>query len=331
MPSHDDKPLTPQQARAKLQEGLMNYLAGKGPEAIVFRLKRARKGSETYPLKLTERQRQTLLKFTQLGRTLKKKIAQAGEGTQVVGVTWNEMHKLNDATGEALVYAPRADADRLLAVQAKLDKLFDAEEAEVLGFGPSKRRQRQPRKSNVLYQFKITLLGIKPPIWRRIQVRDCTLSDLHRHIQAAFGWCDYHLHQFEIDGVHYSEPSPDGDDFGLVFDDDRRFVLSNLLPSSGQRTRWLYEYDFGDGWQHEVLFEGCPPVDPKAKYPLCLEGQRACPPEDCGGPWGYSEYLDAIADPAHEEHQEMLEWRGPFDPEKFDANFATKAMRQRIP
>ena len=84
-------------------------------------------------------------------------------------------------------------------------------------------------------------------------------------------------------------------------------------------------------WRHEVLFEGFPPSNPKVKYALCLEGERACPPEDCGGPWGYADYLAAIADPKHEQHEEMLEWRGPFDPEAFDAKKATKEMRKVNP
>jgi hypothetical protein len=104
--------------------------------------------------------------------------------------------------------------------------------------------------------------------------------------------------------------------------------LSKLIPKSGRRSRWIYEYDFGNGWQHEVLFEGFPPADPKAKYPLCLEGERACPPEDCGGPWGYAEYLAAITNPKHEQHEDMLKWRGAFDPEDFDSKKATKAMKK---
>ena len=324
----DDKPLTPAQARQKLRKGLRDYLAGNDPGPIVFRLKRTKKAGETYPLKLTQKQRETLLRCTHLSRNLKNKIKQAGEGTQVVGVTWNELHKLNDETGRVAVYAPSADEKRLMAVQGKVVKFFEEEHAEVFGFNPPKTVKRRLTKSDLLYQFKITLLDIKPAIWRRIQVPDCTLVELHEYIQAAFGWWNYHLHQFEIDGVPYSQPAPDGDDFGLDFEDETQVVLSKLLPKSAKRTRWIYEYDFGDGWQHEVLFEGFPPSDPKAKYPLCLEGERACPPEDCGGPWGYADYLAAIADPEHEEHEEMLEWRGPFDPEAFDAEQATKVMRK---
>jgi len=183
-------------------------------------------------------------------------------------------------------------------------------------------------KSDLLFQFKVTLLEIKPAIWRRIQVRDSTLGDLHEYIQAAFGWENYHLHQFEIDGEQYGPPSPDDFDFGLEMINENGVKVSELLPKSAKKTRWVYEYDFGDGWRHEVLFEAFPPVDPKAKYPLCLEGKRACPPEDCGGPWGYADYLAAIADPKHEQHEEMLEWHGPFDPEEFDAKQATKEMKR---
>ena len=331
MTTDDDKPLTPQQARQKLQQGLREYLAGNNPGPIVFTLKRTKKASETYPLKLTQHQRESLLQCTNLSRGLKKKIEQAGEGTQIVGVTWNELHKLNDEAGQAAMYAPSAHKKRLMAVMHRVVRFFEEEHAEVFGMVSPKIGKQRPKKSGFLYQFKITLLDIQPAIWRRIQVPDCTLTDLHQYIQSAFGWWDYHLHQFEIDGVQYSQPAPDGDDFDLDFEDETQVVLSKLLPKSAKRTRWIYEYDFGDGWRHEVLFEGFPPSDPKAKYPLCLEGERACPPEDCGGPGGYVDYLAAIADPKHEQHEEMLEWRGAFDPEAFDAEWATKEMRKLKP
>src|SRR5258708_4796631 len=122
MKSDDDKPLTPEEAREKLQKGLSDYLAGNDPRPIVFRLKRTKKASETYPLKLTQHQRETLLNYTQLSRTLERKIKQAGDGAQIVGVTWNELHKLNDATGEAAVYSPSVHKQRLMAIQARLIK-----------------------------------------------------------------------------------------------------------------------------------------------------------------------------------------------------------------
>ncbi|MBP89731.1 MAG: hypothetical protein CMJ64_24005 [Planctomycetaceae bacterium] len=173
------------------------------------------------------------------------------------------------------------------------------------------------------------LLEISPAIWRRIQVRDCTLADLHDQIQAAFGWWNYHMHQFEIDGERYGPSSPDDFDFGMEMLDESGVLLSQLLPESGKRAKWIYEYDFGDGWRHEIVFEGYPPIDKKVKYPLCVEGERACPPEDVGGPWGYAEYLEAMADPQHERHEELMEWRGPFDPDEFDAKKVTREMRKK--
>ncbi len=188
-----------------------------------------------------------------------------------------------------------------------------------------KTGKRGSKDAGLVYQFKITLQDIKPAIWRRIQVPDCTLDEFHAFIQAAFGWSNCHLHDFEIDSVRYSEPSDD--DFGEDAEDERGVCLSQLLPKSAKRAKWIYTYDFGDGWRHEVVFEKFPPHDPKAKYPLCLEGERACPPEDCGGPWGYAEIVEAMADPKHERHEELLEWSGPFDPEAFDPKKATNEMR----
>ena len=158
---------------------------------------------------------------------------------------------------------------------------------------------------------------------------DGTLADLHCYIQDAFGWEDYHMHQFEIAGERYGTPVPDDFDFGVAMTDESSVLLSDLLPKSGKRQKWVYEYDLGDGWRHKVIFEGYPPIDPKAKYPICLEGERACPPEDVGGPWGYAEYLLAISDRKHELHEDYMEWRGPFDAESFDAKKATRKMRKR--
>lgn len=206
-------------------------------------------------------------------------------------------------------------------------KIDDAKKAKLLAGNAARLAEPKVKSNpNAVYQFKVTLLDIKPAIWRRILIPDCTLVDLHEYIQRAFGWENYHLHQFEIGGAHYSQPAPDGDDFEMDFEDETDVLLSKLIPKSAKRTRWIYEYDFGDGWRHEVLFERFPAIDPQVKYPLCSEGERACPPEDCGGPWGYAGILAAIADPKHERHDEILQWRGPFDPEVFDAKKATKEM-----
>ncbi len=287
---NDDKPLPPAQARQKLQQGLEDYLAGNDTGPIVFRLKRTKKASHTYPLNLTPQQRESLLEHTNLTGKLKKKIDPAGEGTQVVPITWNELHKLNDETGQAAVHARSPHKKRLMAVMSRVVKFFEEEHAEVCDLAATTPAKRRPAKTDLLFQFKIALLGSEPPIWRRIQVHDCTLDKLHEHIQTAMGWTNSHLHQFDIKGVQYSQPAPDGDDFDMDFEDETDVLLSKLLPKSSRKVRWIYEYDFGDGWRHEVSFEGFPPADPKAKTPICLEGERACPPEDCGGPPGYSDY-----------------------------------------
>ncbi len=184
-----------------------------------------------------------------------------------------------------------------------------------------------------VYQLKITLLDTKPPIWRRIQVGNVTLNRLHEDIQTAMGWTNSHMHHFRIDEVLYGDPMLMAETFEeLNYRDSTTTRLSDILPQDGKQASFEYEYDFGDGWAHEVLFEGRLPAEPKKKYPLCLEGKRACPPEDCGGVWGYAEFVEAIKDPEHEQHDELLEWvGGKFDPEKFDPAAATRAMKKGLP
>jgi hypothetical protein len=186
--------------------------------------------------------------------------------------------------------------------------------------------------SKRLYQFKITLLESQPPIWWRIQVRNCTLNRLHNHIQTAMGWTNSHLHQFEIDGERHGDPEliDDGfEDFECV--DSTITKISEIVPKDGSRFGFLYEYDFGDGWKHEVLFEGCLKAESGGRYPLCVEGGRNCPPEDVGGIGGYEEFLEALTDPKHEQHDDSVEWAGEFEPEMFDVEKTTKAMRRGLP
>lgn len=197
------------------------------------------------------------------------------------------------------------------------------EEVEGIGSIPVSER---------LYQFKITLLDSPAPIWRRIQVRDSTLDKFHERIQTAMGWTNSHLHQFKIDGENYGDPDllNDGfEDFGCI--DSTVTKISEIVPKAGKRFQFRYEYDFGDSWQHEVLFEGCLKAVKGSRYPLCVEGERKCPPEDVGGVSGYSRFLEAIANPNHEQHDELVEWAGDFDPEEFDSLKATNVMRRGLP
>lgn len=183
-------------------------------------------------------------------------------------------------------------------------------------------KKRTPKN---IFQIKVTLLGSKPPIWRRLLVADITnLYDLNRIIQVAMGWTNSHLHQFIINGAYYSIPSPD--DYKPVID-ERKYLLGIIAPV--EKTTFIYQYDFGDNWEHEILVEKILPADPVGKYPVCLTGKRACPPEDVGGIWSYQGFLEAINDPQHEEHESYLEWvGGEFDPVYFDLKDINTQLRQ---
>jgi hypothetical protein len=186
--------------------------------------------------------------------------------------------------------------------------------------------------SRRLFQFKITLRGVTPAIWRRIQVFDDTLDKLHEHIQAAMGWTNSHLHEFIIEDRRCGDPELLDDDvepFSGV--DSTRTLMSEFLPTGRTPVSFAYHYDFGDSWVHDVLLEGSPLPQPGVTYPQCVEGERACPPEDVGGTRGYAEYLEAIADPSHERHRELLDWNGPFNPEAFNAAYATHVMQEGVP
>jgi len=187
--------------------------------------------------------------------------------------------------------------------------------------------------ADTVYQFKITLLKSSPPIWRQIQVHDCTLDKLHEHIQTAMGWTNSHLHHFRIGEQLFGDPDlMQENSEELEYRDSTTTRISDILPKTGKGFHFQYEYDFGDSWYHEVLFEGVVQADPKVKYPLCLEGARACPPEDCGGIWSYPDFVEAIQNPDHERHEELLAWvGGSFDPEEFDPANATKAMNKGLP
>lgn len=172
------------------------------------------------------------------------------------------------------------------------------------------------KRARAVFQLKVTLQDIYPPIWRRIQVwEDASLAQLHRILQIVMGWEDCHLHQFEIGRRIYSVPDPEDDLYERKVIDESRVRLREVAPRVG--TQFEYLYDFGDGWRHELLLEAIVLPDLGAEYPNCLDGKRHTPPEDVGASSGYDDYLEALADPEHEEHENMLRWRGPFDPEEF--------------
>lgn len=181
----------------------------------------------------------------------------------------------------------------------------------------------QTAPTDQIYQIKITLRDSKPPIWRRVELPSATtLPKLHSIIQTVMGWYDYHLHQFKVGRIVYGVPDPD--DY-IEVHDERRVKLNQVLANP--KDKFVYEYDFGDSWEHVVELEQILPPDPSASYPRCTAGKRSGPPEDCGGIWGYAGLLDTLADPGHPEHATMLEWvGGDFDPELFDLEATNQAL-----
>jgi hypothetical protein len=173
---------------------------------------------------------------------------------------------------------------------------------------------------NQVHQFRIELAGSRPPIWRRIQVPGWyTFWDLHVAIQDAMGWKDYHPHEFtwlddEVDGLRIGIPDDEAPDVLAGWEIPITSFFGKL------RTGLRYTYDFGDDWEHEIVYEGRLRRVPTTTYPVCLEGARACPPEDCGGLPGYERLLRILADPQHDEYESMHVWLGgSFDAERFAA------------
>jgi hypothetical protein len=175
------------------------------------------------------------------------------------------------------------------------------------------------------YQLRITLLGIDPPIWRTVQVpAHVTLYLLHRVIQVAMGWGDDHLHEFRAGKKQYGTPMPGGH---VRIHDETETRLYRVLTKP--RQRMLYEYDFGDCWKHEVVLEEVIRGGAPLEHPVCVAGERACPPEDCGGVWGYQDLLEAVADPEHPDHEDRMDWLGDaFDPEAFDRDAVNRRLQE---
>ncbi len=173
----------------------------------------------------------------------------------------------------------------------------------------------------LLYQVRVSLRGFDPPIWRRVLVpSDVSLHKLHAVLQAAMGWEDYHLYRFEVGDTEYGESA--GGELG--FRSAGRAKLGGIAEAGDS---FLYEYDFGDGWLHDLVIEAEVGPEPEQRYPACVDGARACPPEDCGGVPGYEELLQVLADPDHGDYEDMFAWVGDgFDPEKFDLAAANKRL-----
>ncbi|WP_019876704.1 plasmid pRiA4b ORF-3 family protein [Sporichthya polymorpha] len=185
--------------------------------------------------------------------------------------------------------------------------------------------RRTMKVGDPVVRMTVQLRDVDPPVWRRIEVpAAATLAELHTVLQAAMGWTDSHLHDFHVDGARYAVPEPDWD-VGEVGDEARVHLQQFARPG----TQLEYLYDFGDSWEHVLTVESVHPAEPGVPYPRCLDGARACPPEDVGGSPGYENFLEALRDPEHEEHEFYTDWGGSFDPHSFHLA-ATNAALARI-
>src|SRR4051794_19171223 len=172
--------------------------------------------------------------------------------------------------------------------------------------------------------LRIKLDDVEPTVIRRLEVPlAIRLDRLHLVLQAALGWTDSHLYEFRARDVGWGVPDPDFGDGPL---DARKARLGDVLEDAGVKSI-KYLYDFGDGWEHSVRIERVTEAEPGTTYPRLIEAAGRCPPEDVGGPWGYREFLAAIADPNHERHAEFVEWTGGnFDPKATDIETHARAV-----
>jgi hypothetical protein len=182
-------------------------------------------------------------------------------------------------------------------------------------------------KPQEIYQIKVILLGMDPPIWRRLMVpADLTLEQLHHILQLAMGWEDCHMHEFRIGQQRFGTPDPMEKALGRSHTASERTArLFSVLGRAGVKA--VYTYDFGDSWEHQIVVEKRLAPEPGRAYPACLAGERHGPPEDCGGIPGFYNLLEAISDPEHEQHQELLDWLGgDFDPGAFSVDEVNRRL-----
>ena len=189
---------------------------------------------------------------------------------------------------------------------------------------------KEKNMTNKIYQIQIALKRFKPKIWRRLLIpSDLLLSDFHKVIQTSMGWTNSHLHQFIKNRTFYTVKMQDDDLWDEMDNVDyKEMKISDLLKK--EKDKIVYEYDFGDGWEHDIILEKILPPDNNTKHPICLTGKMNCPPEDCGGIWGYSDMLEILKDPDHEEYESYIEWLGEeFDPTYFDKDEVNELLREK--
>jgi hypothetical protein len=301
-------------------EAILDLLVRESP-AILPMPAKSKKDEDQYPLKLTEKQREALIHATGLRRGLKNKIGQVPEGSQTIRFTRKELEETVSEVETAVRFAPSPFKEQLVAVYGKLEDLRDALEDE-----PVKQSRKRTETTGSIYEFKVTLKGSDPSIWRRFEVTDITLGALHDVLQVVMGWENSHMHQFIVNGTYYGQATPD--DLDLDVEDEDGILLGQIFTGR-KKPHIVYEYDFGDNWEHEIVLEKRLEPEPGFEYPRCVEGARACPPEDCGGIGIYAKFVEAISDPRHPNHREMKEWIGrKFDPEKFSVDKVNKELRR---
>lgn len=184
------------------------------------------------------------------------------------------------------------------------------------------KEKSMPRQ---IYQIQVVLNNTKPKIWRRLLVNsDTLLVDFHRIIQTTMGWTNSHLHRFYDGKTDYAPKEFEIEDCK----NSRTIKLNTILKK--EKSKILYEYDFGDGWNHDIILEKIIRDEVIEQIPRCIKGNGHCPPEDCGGPWGFNELLQVIANPKHEDYESMVEWIGEkFDPDYFDIEEINQNLKQK--
>lgn len=241
------------------------------------------------------------------------------EGDRIAGMIFLHM-------GDDAVFAAERSAEVEPEPAADPDLVDFA--AQIFAIDPAARPTKSAKAgesagTGKVYQLKVTLKDIRPPIWRRVLVPDVPLPTLHDILQIAMGWKDSHLHEFDFAGTHYSDPETAAE---LEWEEADGVSLGQLVQ--GEKFKFRYTYDFGDSWVHEVVVEKILDPEPGRAYPLCVAGKRSCPPEDVGGPWGYGDFAEAIVDPKHGEHARWSEWIGGFDPEAFSVDEVNDKLRR---
>jgi len=187
-------------------------------------------------------------------------------------------------------------------------------------------KTKHPKIQDRIYQIKVGLLEVSPLVWRRFLIPSrVSLHRLHLVLQDVIGWQNYHLYRFQIGSNEYGVPDLDKDFSESDFKDSKRAKLGKLVK--GKNEIFIYQYDFGDGWEHQLLIEDIFIRDLEKQYPICLEGENSGPPEDSGGPHGYAEMMEITRNPTHPEYQDVKIWLGKgFNPRKFDLKSVNKRL-----